>query len=57
MDLKDVIVQLELLKAEIEWDFSLEYQLALAYAIMLLKKLPEEFEIKEGDLDENESNR
>lgn len=39
MDTKEAIELLKMLKAEIEWDFSLQYQIALDIAIKELKKV------------------
>ena len=42
MPLKEVIRQLEMLKAEIEWDYSLEYQIALGIALDILERVEDE---------------
>ena len=39
MEIQEMIRKLELLKAEIEWDFSLEYQVTLEQAIFILREI------------------
>lgn len=44
MPIERIIQKLEMLMAEVEWDYSIDYQIALEQAIEILKKV----EIKNG---------
>ena len=44
--MKDLILTLERLKAEIEWDFSMEYQVALDKVLKLLRHIDGQSETK-----------
>lgn len=46
---EEMIKQLEMLKAEIEWEHSLEYQIVLDEVIKVLgKQIPKKYKIVEG---------
>ena len=49
MNLKEVIKTLELAKAEVEWDYPMDYAVAIDEAIKAIdKQIPKKPEIKDG---------